>query len=99
MHVHTIGNEARKYVLAHGGKIIENESGESFEVTVPEPLLSFGGYGYHGGQCWLYAYADGAILDNTIETGDHSLTYKRLSAKNISYFPEEDQEKLQALLK
>jgi len=94
-----MSEKASEYVLAHGGKIVENDTHESFEVTVPEPLLSFGGYSYHGGRCFMYDYADGVILDNTIETGDDSLTLKRLSAKNIDYFPEEDQEKLQALLK
>lgn len=98
MHVHSMSKKAREYVLAHGGKIVENKSGESFEVTVPDPI-AFSGYSYHRGQCWLYAYADGMILDNTVETGNHSLTLKRLSAKNIDCFHEEDQEKLQALLK
>ena len=76
MNVHRFGKGAKEYIESHGGTVEQRDT-NAYNVEVPqEGFLAIGGYRYHRGDCTLYAYEDGTVLDFTVETGDHSLTMK-----------------------
>ncbi len=98
--VHFFGAGAYDYVLAHGGKIEKRDENE-YTVDIPaKGLIALGGYSYHRGNCSLYAFEDGKVLDFTVETANRSLTLHQLVQGELQYFGSvENKEQLQALAK